>query len=483
MTGLATRRSVLRSVGGLGAASVLAPSVRFARAQQPVCERISIGDWQRVRPHVQSLDRALRIMKQMDPSHPHSLAWQANNHARLFRTIHQSWNFFPWHRAQLLFFEAIVRDLSGDRNFALPYWDPTESNTAVLPPWLFQGPFASARNPGVERLNVYRDRLDRKWGAMPARMDEPQFTVFGGGPPVPGIDRSGSIEHGTHNIIHNQIGGVMGGLASPGDPIFWLHHCNIDRMWATWQYRLNAGTAASPRYPQSWRTDAYVNQFTGAPRSAVPLTPSFVRLADTIDYARLGYAYDALYPGILFQQAPDATETEAQAKLPDGNKTLARSRQQAAALAIGAPVTWSVDVPLRLPLNPGRAHAVRAWSQIESAYLTVDFEGDGLQQYYLQTYITAPGAPPPGPDTQGFVETIVPKGMQHEHDPGHMAKASYEINVTDALLAALARGSGNNVAVTIAAGPLGTALNLSRTLSVTAMTLNVSLSEWGWQPR
>jgi tyrosinase len=27
----------------------------------------------------------------------------------------------------------------------------------------------------------------------------------------------------------------MGGFASPGDPVFYLHHCWIDMLWARWQ--------------------------------------------------------------------------------------------------------------------------------------------------------------------------------------------------------------------------------------------------------
>jgi tyrosinase len=39
----------------------------------------------------------------------------------------------------------------------------------------------------------------------------------------------------THNTGHNFIGGHMAGDFSPNDPIFWLHHANVDRIWANWQ--------------------------------------------------------------------------------------------------------------------------------------------------------------------------------------------------------------------------------------------------------
>ena len=38
-----------------------------------------------------------------------------------------------------------------------------------------------------------------------------------------------------HNRVHVWIGGDMGPGTAPNDPVFFLHHCNIDRLWAQWQ--------------------------------------------------------------------------------------------------------------------------------------------------------------------------------------------------------------------------------------------------------
>jgi tyrosinase len=38
-----------------------------------------------------------------------------------------------------------------------------------------------------------------------------------------------------HNRVHRYIGGTMGPATSPYDPIFWLHHCYVDKLWADWQ--------------------------------------------------------------------------------------------------------------------------------------------------------------------------------------------------------------------------------------------------------
>src|SRR6266571_1110573 len=35
--------------------------------------------------------------------------------------------------------------------------------------------------------------------------------------------------------VHSAVGGDMETGSSPSDPLFWLHHANIDRLWAKWQ--------------------------------------------------------------------------------------------------------------------------------------------------------------------------------------------------------------------------------------------------------
>lgn len=60
------------------------------------------------------------------------------------------------------------------------------------------------------------------------------------------------IAAATHNTGHNFIGGHMSGGFSPNDPIFWLHHANVDRLWANWQARRLGdvpGSAHSDHYP------------------------------------------------------------------------------------------------------------------------------------------------------------------------------------------------------------------------------------------
>ena len=53
---------------------------------------------------------------------------------------------------------------------------------------------------------------------------------------------------GLHNLVHRYIGGTMGKVpTASNDPIFWLHHSNIDRIYEQWLNRTNV----APFKPES----------------------------------------------------------------------------------------------------------------------------------------------------------------------------------------------------------------------------------------
>lgn len=186
--------------------------------------------------HLESFAKAVIAMKAQPKtigSQPNGLNWE--NQAQIHKDFcpHGSWKFFPWHREYLLRFEAIVRKMSGDPGFSLPYWDWSINpnlpvamrGTAFLP----KDPLDRSRkvdvSAGVTRIAspiMCRNALATK-----------DFETFMGGP-----DSSGQIEYGPHNGVHVVLGSTgspMGDFLSPLDPVFWMHHCNVDRLWALWQ--------------------------------------------------------------------------------------------------------------------------------------------------------------------------------------------------------------------------------------------------------
>jgi tyrosinase len=61
----------------------------------------------------------------------------------------------------------------------------------------------------------------------------------------------GVLEAFPHNQVHNDIGGFMQDNLSPVDPIFFLHHSNIDRLWDVWTRKQQGlGAMGNPQnYP------------------------------------------------------------------------------------------------------------------------------------------------------------------------------------------------------------------------------------------
>lgn len=89
-----------------------------------------------------------------------------------------------------------------------------------------------------------------------------------------------------HNRVHVWVGGDMGPATSPNDPVFYLNHCNEDRIWQAWmeqhgpQYRPVAGDGDAPA---GHRLDD----------SMVALLGGSLRPAEVLD-ASAWYVYDDL---------------------------------------------------------------------------------------------------------------------------------------------------------------------------------------------
>jgi tyrosinase len=213
---------------------------------------------------------------------------------------HQTWYFLPWHRGYLACFEEIVgaavAALGGPPDWALPYWnysDPTNSGARSLPP-----PFldrSSALFVDGRNMRSAADQVPATDVNLSALQASPFSSPFTGGDPGfggPVTDFShfgqvnGDLENLPHNMIHDDVGGLMSDpdLAAL-DPIFWLHHSNIDRLWEVWTHRDSSFTDPTD---QAWLTGETF-QMHDKNGAVVSFTPSQMR--DTTQ-VRHGYKYD-----------------------------------------------------------------------------------------------------------------------------------------------------------------------------------------------
>ncbi len=223
---------------------------------------------------------------------------------------HQSWFFLSWHRGYLAAFEAIVArtiaDLGGPADWALPYWDYSESlsanpNARFMPPDLFDRnvngkPNALwSRRAQVSNGDFLLDNSVVTLKALTFRNfanSTPGVPSGFGGPVTgfnPGGGDNGALESLPHNRIHTKIGGSSGFMGDPRtaalDPIFWLHHCNIDRLWEVWR---NQGSAFKTPTTADWLTDLAFNMHDANGKAFTYVSQ------DMLDTTKVlhGYKYD-----------------------------------------------------------------------------------------------------------------------------------------------------------------------------------------------
>src|SRR5580692_4266955 len=116
-----SRRDVL--IGTAAFATAASLSTR-APASPAKYRRWNISDPNCPPRVIDSYKKAIRAMLALPPTDPRN--WYRYALIHTLDCPHGNWWFLPWHRGYTGWFEQICRDLSGDPQFALPYWDWTK---------------------------------------------------------------------------------------------------------------------------------------------------------------------------------------------------------------------------------------------------------------------------------------------------------------------------------------------------------------------
>jgi tyrosinase len=196
---------------------------------------------------------------------------------------HSVYSFIAWHTPYLYQFELLLNkyNRSGNEDYiALPYIDLTESadfafmNDPTITIFYekkritIDNPLAGAYyyTNGVKtrtsrngfltpRTEKERKQLHTVKHQLNNVMYAPVYELFSSKPVS--FAKTGEITKYTpletpHNSIHDIIGGEGGTMSdisiSAFDPIFWLHHCNMDRHFYSWVHA-NTGGFKESLYP------------------------------------------------------------------------------------------------------------------------------------------------------------------------------------------------------------------------------------------
>jgi len=264
-----TRRVFLRvSAKTVASATILgSPLLRPQSAfAVPVRLRRDVGNLSANSSVIKSYAKAVKAMKALPTSDPRSWAYQAAIHGTMASPPMTAWNtcehgtlyFWSWHRMYLHYFERIVRKMSGNPKWALPYWNYESASERELP-----APFRDPASP------LYEAMRGSGWNSGASSLPAWAVDTSAGMGILDYALASGSLEGTPHGAVHVMIGGLMGSVPTAArDPIFWLHHSNIDRLWNLWLAQ--GGGRSNPLSDVAWKTNKYT--FFDENRNQVQLT-------------------------------------------------------------------------------------------------------------------------------------------------------------------------------------------------------------------
>lgn len=345
-------------------------------------------------------------------------------------------NFLPWHRMYVYYFERIVRKITGNPAWTLPYWDYTNPTLQALPQ-----PFISPGNTSNPLYRPNRNATSNNGQAI---------TTDYGGPNTLNLDSmrqsnySGNtgfcnqLNNGLHGNVHGMTGNGQGMGSVPtaaGDPIFWLHHCNIDRVWASWN---NAG--GSNPTSATWQAQT----FTFVDENGVQVT---AMVKDFLSIVPLNYTYDVFLtpPGAQVAAAGSSARFSAAAV-----KTVGTS--ESGVRLGGAPAR--VALADRAP-TADKSKSLMSAIQRET-YLQLDGVKAATQPEVLyNVYLDLPPGATPSTDSPHYVGTLnffsaVPHADGHTgHGPADPG-ATVVFNVTEQIAALRQRNlASDNPVVTL----------------------------------
>jgi tyrosinase len=241
-----------------------------------------------------------------------SLAALHNEAFTVLGSAHGGAGFLPWHRAFLGMLEHAIQISRNDFSLRLPYWNWAGERVATSAIWT---PLGGSTNDGVGTDNCVNSGPFRRalW-----HWDPSECIVRNILRPVAGEQQASQAQLNNdrtnypnyedfrqrtesggsrHNVLHNRFGEAsdMRSGESPRDPLFYFHHCFIDKLWYDWQKVHGEGTSNYPSSGEVYNLYSEMGFLTATyPSPSIPLLkqPTWNRPANLLDVTKLGYTYD-----------------------------------------------------------------------------------------------------------------------------------------------------------------------------------------------
>ncbi len=177
------------------------------------------------------------------------MIWKHTNLNNGFaNNVHYTPLFLPWHRLFLKELEDKLKIITNNVNFSIPYWDWTidsqnpynsplltkdyfgETNTVTgrVENWKYNtDSYFNVRVPSIKPLQrFYKQNYTFTHKLIVASLLNTSYSFS---------KMATNLENIPHANVHNFFNGDMNTLYSPNDPIFWMHHAFVDKLWYDWQ--------------------------------------------------------------------------------------------------------------------------------------------------------------------------------------------------------------------------------------------------------
>ncbi|MEP6818566.1 MAG: tyrosinase family protein [bacterium] len=427
-----SRRDFVKSIGLVGGFSLLGSSVGAQDLKDFIFQRRCKDAGATIRKSFKNLSAAeltafkngVAVMKARPATDPTSWAYQAAIHGTFTTPVLTAWNtcqhnttfFMSWHRMYVCFFERILRKASGMASLGLPYWnysDAADPNARFLPS-AFRTP-ANATNP---LFNSVRNAALNAGTAQLSASTVSLASVLPG--PVDFYPFSSNINGTPHGAVHVSIGGWMGAFETAGqDPIFWMHHCNIDRLWNRWLAG-GGGRANPPVTDTAWHTTKFTFfdenrqqvQFSGADL----LNPNVCGCRSCYDEETVFTIWDIATERLRFREI----------QIGYHRKPLVLDTRR-----------LRFEVDLNDKAKDAFARALRAVKPEEEVQLKLNFEGVKANKpvdFFYEVYLNLPENVEPNYTMESYAGNLSFFGADQTHSThGEKEELKFNVNVTEAV--------------------------------------------------
>ncbi len=445
-----------------------------------------------------SLRKGIQVMMSRDAVYATSYRFQANIHGTYDATAspreltawnqceHGSYFFFSWHRMYLYFFERILRAAANDPNLALPYWNWNDASQRALPqpfwqpqtgnslfiPDSYTEPNGSVLMGRPHSVNTGTGVLSNGVVDFSVAFTDTNFeSPTGSGLSFGGQVASstqfnfphGDLESQPHDIVHGTLSGLMGDPDTAAeDPIFWLHHANIDRLWSRWIAQ--GGGRQDPISDSAWMNTT----FTFYDENGSEVKMSGQQIINTV--SQLGYRYDddpqppAPRRLIKVVKLPAQVQRTILTRPPGPAETVPRQILDEKVSRTSIALSTEATGILNSRLKAGTSHRV--------VLQITEIQYQRSPGVYYEVYLDLPTGESPSPTSPHFVGNLSFFALMPHHtmqntpvDSGDGGKRDFDVTKTISMLLRERRWNASQLSVTFV--PKGLVDKEGRPLTIT----------------